>query len=302
MKIEETIEAFVAYISTERRLAARTVTIYTEALRRFSTLLDEIGVERVEDVGAKEVRMWQMRVMDAGWAPATVKQALAALSSWFRFMRRQGWITTDVMAKIVPPKNPQHLPVFFREQEVEKIYSQREEMFSDDFVGVRDQLILRVFYETGMRRSELCGLKDNSFDLSMMQVKVLGKRNKERFIPIENDLAHNISAYLALKSKIEGCSEAFFVSEKGDPLTHAQVYSLVKKYMSKLSNADKISPHVFRHSFATHLLNEGADLEAIRQLMGHANVGVTEIYTHVSKEHMKEQYRNAHPRANKKKD
>jgi len=302
LKIEETIEAFVVYISTERRLAARTVTIYTDLLHRFAAFLEESGVAHVEDVGAREVRMWQMSVMDAGWAPATVKQGLAALSSWFRFMRRQGWITADVMAKVVPPKNPHHLPVFFREQEVEKIYTLKGELFTDDFVGVRDQLMLRVFYETGMRRAELCGLKDSSFDMTLMQVKVLGKRNKERFIPIEKDLAHNIYTYLALKNKIEGCSDAFFVTDKGLPMSDAQVYGVVKKYMTKLSSADRISPHVFRHTFATHLLNEGADLEAIRQLLGHANVGVTEIYTHVSKEHMKQQYRQAHPRAKRKKD
>ena len=292
VKIQDSIEAFRVYISTERRLSARTTDIYFDVLSHFATYLHHLEIENAEEVTAKEVRQWQMEMMDSGLSPATVKQSLAALSSWFRYLRRQKVITTDVMAKVQAPKLPKRLPVFFRKEDVEAIYA----MQPTDFIGHRDKLILRVFYETGMRRSELWGLKETSFDLQGLTVKVLGKRDKERIIPIENDLAHNINEYLSLKWQIEGCSDAFFVSEKGDAMTIAQIYQVVKKYMQG-SKAEKNSPHVFRHTFATHLLNEGADLEAIKELLGHANVGVTEVYTHVTKEHLKEQYRHAHPRA-----
>lgn len=299
MKIEETIDPFVNYISTERRLSARTVTIYFDALKQFIAFLSEQKIEDIEEVSAAEVRQWQMTQMERQLAPATIKQSLAAIGSWFRFLRRQKWISTDVMAKIVPPKQAVRLPVFFREQEVEPIYSS-DELFPDTFQGKRDRLILRVFYETGMRRAELLGLKESSVDFYNSSVKVLGKRDKERIIPIENSLLHNIKEYLALKKEIEDCSDSLFVNSKGKPMTASQVYKVVKKYMVPLSKADKVSPHVFRHSFATHLLNEGAELEAIKELLGHANVGVTEIYTHVTREHLREAYIHAHPRAKKK--
>ena len=224
MKIDQTIEPYINYISTERRLAARTVTTYSEVLGRFVDYLHSLEIE-----------------------------------------------------------------------DVERIYQLPE----DDFVSMRNKLILRIFYETGMRRAELCGLKEHSFDMSALSVKVLGKRNKERIIPIENDLAHNIIAYLSLKKQIDNSSDALLINENGSPMTKNQIYGVVKKYMQG-AKSEKISPHVFRHTFATHLLNEGADLEAIKELMGHANVGVTEIYTHVTREHLKEQYRHAHPRAKKK--
>lgn len=300
MKIDHTIEAFINYISTERRLAAATVEVYSDTLAQFANLLERLEIEEIEQVTAREVRQFQMELMDRGMAPATVGKMLSAMSTWFKFLRRQKWVTTDVMAKITYPKLPKHLPVFYRESEVEKIYTLGEELFGNDFVGVRDQLILKVLYETGMRRAELVGLTEASFDLTGNTVKVLGKRDKERYIPIENELVHNIRHYLTLKREINACSDTFFVQPDGRPMSMQHVYAVVKRYMSQISNAEKISPHVFRHSFATHMLNEGADIDAIKELLGHANLGVTEIYTHVSREHLKEAYKHAHPRATRK--
>ena len=260
-----------------------------------------MSVDEIEQVMAQDVRLWQMRMMDEGLSPATVKLNLTALRSWIRYLRRQKWLATDIMAKISNPKLAKRLPVFFREQEVERIYTD-DELFPDTFEGRRDRLMLKVLYETGMRRSELQGLTEASVDFAAGTVKVLGKRDKERLIPIENELADNIKCYFSLKREIEGCSGAFFVQANGKPMTVAMIYNVVKKYMPLISNAEKISPHVFRHSFATHMLNEGADLEAIKDILGHANLGVTEIYTHVTREHLKEAYKHAHPRAQKKKN
>lgn len=299
MNINAAIECFINYISTERRLATRTVALYTDALAHFSSFLSAQNISEVEDVDALQVRKWQVSMIEANLAPATVKLELSALRSWFKYLRRQKWITVDVMANVTPPKLPKHLPIFFRESEVEKIYTYSE-LFADTFEGKRDKLLLQILYETGIRLSELIGLRDSSVDFSAGIIKVLGKRDKERYIPIENELAHNIQCYFSLKQGIENCSNTLFVGETGKPMSKSNVETVVKKYMSLVSNADRISPHVFRHSFATHLLNEGADINAIKELLGHADISATEIYTHVTREHLKETYKHAHPRANKK--
>ncbi len=298
MTVDEAIERFHTYIATERRMAAGTVQNYIGDLRDFADWLACQQVTTLDEVTAREVREWQMEHMDRGEAAGTVKRRLSSLSSWFRFLRRRGFLEADIMAKVSAPKQPKRLPVFFKESETERLYS--EGLFATDFMGQRDKLMLRMLYETGMRRSELAGLKVSSVDFSSMTIKVLGKRNKERLIPIENELAHNIKDYLALKEQEMGESEWLFVGRKGRQITPADVYQTVRKYMTALSNADRISPHVFRHSFATHILNEGGSIEAIRELLGHADLATTEVYTHVTREHLKEVYKHAHPRSRKK--
>jgi integrase/recombinase XerC len=298
MTVDEAIERFHTYIATERRMAAGTVQNYIGDLRDFADWLARQQVTTLDEVTAREVREWQMEHMDRGEAAGTVKRRLSSLSSWFRFLRRHGFLEADIMAKVSAPKQPKRLPVFFKESETERLYS--EGLFATDFMGQRDKLMLRMLYETGMRRSELAGLKVSSVDFSSMTIKVLGKRNKERLIPIENELAHNIKDYLALKEQEMGESEWLFVGRKGRQITPADVYQTVRKYMTALSNADRISPHVFRHSFATHILNEGGSIEAIRELLGHADLATTEVYTHVTREHLKEVYKHAHPRSRKK--
>lgn len=294
MKIDEAIERFRDYIATERRMAAGTVYNYTEDLRDFASFVSALDITELEELTALDVREWQMSHMERGEAAGTVKRRLSSLSSWFRFLRRHGFLDVDIMAKVTAPRQPKRLPVFFKESETEHLYD--EGLFPDNFRGQRDKLMLRMLYETGMRRSELAGLRESSVDFSSMTIKVLGKRNKERLIPIESELAHNIQQYLALKHQEMGESEWLFVSARGRQVTTQDIYLTVKKYMSMLSNADRISPHVFRHSFATHILSEGGDIEAIRQLLGHADLATTEVYTHVTREHLKEVYRHAHPR------
>ena len=297
MTVDEAKERFHTYIATERRMAAGTVQNSIGDLSDFADWLARQQVTSLDEVTAREVREWQMEHMDRGEAAGTVNRRLSSLSSWFRFLRRRGFLEADIMAKVSAPKQPKRLPVFFKESETERLYS--EGLFATDFMGQRDKLMLRMLYETGMRRSELAGLKVSSVDFSSMTIKVLGKRNKERLIPIENELAHNIKDYLALKEQEMGESEWFFVGRKGRQITPADVYQTVRKYMTALSNADRISPHVFRHSFATHILNEGGSIEAIRELLGHADLATTEVYTHVTREHLKEVYKHAHPRSRK---
>lgn len=299
MKINEAIEQFHSYIANERRMAAGTVRNYIADLQDFSQWLELQQITDLGEISAREVRAWQMEHMDRGENPGTVKRRLSSLSSFFLYLRRHNLFNSDIMAKVSAPRQPKRLPVFFKEGELEHLYD--EGLFPDDFIGQRDKLMLRMLYETGIRRSELAGLKIQSVDFSSLTIKVLGKRNKERIIPIESELAHNISEYIALKEQEKGASEWLFVGRKGGQITTNDIYLTVKKYMPQLSNADRISPHVFRHSFATHILNEGGNIQAIKELLGHADLAATEVYTHVTRQHLKEVYSHAHPRAGQKK-
>lgn len=299
MKISESIERYIAYIANERRMAAGTVENYSHDLHDFEQLVMRYDIDDTDELTAREVREWQMEHMERDEKPGTVKRRLASISGWIRWMRHNKLMDRDIMAKVSAPRQPKHLPIFFKESETEHLYD--EGLFGDDFWGRRDALMLRMLYETGVRRAELAGLKESAVDLRALTIKVLGKRNKERFIPIENELAHNISDYIALKHQTVGPSEWLFVNKHGGQISEGMVYHTVKKYMTQLSNADRISPHVFRHSFATHILSEGGDMEAIRQLLGHANLSTTEIYTHVTREHLKDVYRQAHPRSKERK-
>lgn len=298
MKIAEAIDRFVDYIAVERRLAAGTVRNYEGDLRDLQAYLLPLEVTELADLSARDIRGWQMEHLGAGEAAGTVRRRLSSVSSWLRWLRRSGFLEADLMAKVSPPRQPKHLPVFFKESETEHLYD--EGLFGTDFTGRRDALMLRMLYETGMRRSELAALREGSVDLGALTIKVLGKRNKERLVPIEIELAHNISDYIALKRQTVGETEWLFVNAKGKPVSAAMVYNIVRKYMAGLSNADRVSPHVFRHSFATHILAEGGNIQAIKELLGHENLATTEVYTHVTREHLKEEYKHAHPRSRRR--
>ena len=294
MQISEAIEQFRQYIATERRLSKGTVVNY---MNDVNALVEYAGVTEVEDLSARLIRSWQMSLLDSGKKASTVKKMLSSISAWFKFMHRQGWVTSAVMAKIKPPKTSRRLPVFFKVYEVEKIYS--ADTFPDDYFGFRDKMVLRMLYETGMRRSELAGLTLDRIDINNRFIKVLGKGNKERIIPVEAELLNALNQYLAAKEEAFPGNPDLLLSQKGKKLSTSQIYGIVRHYMSSLSSAPRVSPHVFRHSFATHMLNEGANIDAIKELLGHTDLMATEIYTHVTREHLKEAYRQAHPRAAK---
>ena len=298
MKIDESIARFRDYIATERRLSARTVSLYGANLDDLSAYLLAQGIEELEELEARDLRAWQMEHTERGEAPTTVKLRLVSVGAWLRFLRRQGLYDRDLMSKVTMPRLPKRLPVFFRESETERLYD--EGIFGDDYVGRRDCLMLRLLYETGIRRAELTGLREASADLGALTLKVRGKRDKERVIPIESELAHNISEYLTLKHQTWEDREWMFLNAQGRQMSGSSVYHVVRKYMSVLSTADRVSPHVFRHSFATHILDEGGSLKAIQELLGHESLATTELYTHVSREHLTEVYRQAHPRGKRK--
>lgn len=306
MKIEEAIQRFADYIATERRMAGGTVHYYVRSVEEFAAFLASQDIVDLEEVAPHNIRQWQMSLIESGHQPSTVNKILSALRAWFKYLRRQHYLDRDVMANIVSPKESMHLPIFFREQEVEHIY---DDIYPDTFDGQVDCLILRMLYETGVRRSELASLTLANVDTSSLTIKVHGKRNKERIIPIENELAHNITRYLALRQQMVATLRTgnpeyqepanLFINSNGKIVNDEKIYNIVKHYMQSLSQAERISPHVFRHSFATHMLNEGANIDAIKDLLGHSSLNSTEIYTHVTREHLKESYKHAHPRAQK---
>jgi integrase/recombinase XerC len=299
MSLDSAIASFVQYIESERRLSQATVIKYSDVLAEFSSFLIEgCQINEIEQISHLDIREWQIQLSQNGNSASTIKTKLVCLRSFFKFLRRQGWMTTDVMAKVVTPKTAKHLPVFFTEKETSQIYD--SDLFGDDYEGSRDRLLLRLLYETGIRLAEVVGLAEHSVDFSAGTLKVLGKRDKERIIPLENEILHTIKCYFSLKRQMGFGSEVFFMRSDGTPFTRYDVYKTVKKYMSLFSHADKISPHVFRHSFATHMLNDGADIGAIKELLGHTDLSATEVYTHVSRQHLKDTYRHTHPRATKK--
>ena len=307
VKIDVAIQLFSDYVESERRLAESTCRYYTGEVKRFGRYLQTQQILEVDDIESYHVRNWQMSLLEDGESPGTITKQLAALRAWFKYMRKEKYCSRDIMVKVTPPKTPKRLPIFFRESEVEKIYS---DIFPNTFDGELDKLVLRMLYETGMRRAELASLTMENVDLAGLTIKVRGKRNKERIIPIENELAQNISHYFALRSeKVEELGaqneqytppRRLLINGKGRPVSGGMIYTIVERYMSVISNAERTSPHVFRHTFATHMLNEGANIDAIKELLGHSSLVTTEIYAHATREHLKETYKHAHPRANKK--
>lgn len=295
MKTAEAISLYLDYAVTQRRMSPLTLKAYREELERFDGYLQRLGITDVEDITCREPRQWQASCMQDGAAPRSILRMLAALRGWHKYMRRRGWVETDFMAKVSSPKVPKTQPTFFKEREVERIYD--ADIFPDTFDGKRDRLLLRLLYETGMRRSEAAGLRLSAIDYSARTIKVLGKRNKERYVPVEDELLKTISDFVALRSTLPCIDDHLFVSENGSPVNGNKIYSIVRRYMSALSNADHISPHVFRHSFATHILNRGGNIDAIKHLLGHSSLDATEIYTHVTREHLRQAYRHAHPRS-----
>lgn len=300
MKIDEAIVHFEEYLRVIRRYSPATLSTYDTVLVDFAKFMAHNGITTIEAVDSLMIREWQIQHAEQGEAATTINKRISTLRSLFKYLRREGVVKNDVMAKVTTPKKPQSLPIFFREKEVEHLYN--DGLFPDDFEGERDKLLLRVLYETGIRRSEAIGLTESSIDLNSKNLKVLGKRNKERVIPIENELVEAIRRYLLMRETIADRDEALFISANGKAISCSKLYTIVKKYMGSLSNAERISPHVFRHTFATHMLNQGANIDAIKELLGHSSLNATEIYTHVTREQLKDVYRHAHPRSTKKKD
>lgn len=247
-------------------------------------------------VDADIVRGWVLSLMEEGRAETTVNRKLSSLRSFYHYLLRQKLVAVDPVAKVVGPKKKKPLPVFVRDEAMNQLLDGFE--FPQTFEGVRDKTMLEVFYSTGMRRAELIALRDGDVDFSALVIKVTGKRNKQRLIPFGDRLQEVLSVYIQERVRFySGECEAFFIRKGGARLSPSSVNYIVKRYLSKVVTLKKKSPHVLRHTFATSMLNHQAELEAVKELLGHESLTTTEVYTHTTFEELKQVYEQAHPRA-----
>ena len=290
------IEQFLGYLRYERNRSEQTVARYEMSLRDFEAyfLSLDSGLEWAS-VDADVIRGWMESLMDRGNKASTVNTALSALRSFYRFALARQLVERDPAHSITGPKKDKPLPQFMREDEMDCLLDREE--WGDDYKDVRARTILVLLYEAGLRRAELTGLNDGDVDFEAGHLKVTGKRNKQRMVPFGEELAEQLQHYMQVRNKETGCSGgALFIDKQGQRMTGQQVYQIVKSNLSRVTTMKKRSPHVLRHSYATALLNHGAGLESVRQLLGHESLETTEIYTHTTFEQLKRVYKDAHPR------
>ncbi|NPA37099.1 MAG: tyrosine-type recombinase/integrase [Chlorobi bacterium] len=291
------ISSFYNYLEFEKRCSPHTLTTYETDLRQFTSFLKSGNIDRWEDVDSRTVRNWMVKLMNDGISTVTIHRKISAIKTFFRFLMREQVIDNNPVSRVAVPKKPKRLPVFVKEKEMDLLLDTVS--FGSGFNGVRDRFIISLLYATGMRLSELVNLRISGIDRKQRVIKVLGKRNKERIIPYYKELDKDLSEYLSLRDSTfpDSGTDILILTSKGKPVYPKLIYRVVKKYLALVSTVSKKSPHVLRHSFATALLNRGADLNAIKELLGHANLSATEIYTHVSFEKLNTIYKQAHPRA-----
>ena len=308
------IQKFLDYIAIEKRYSARTVGEYGDDLKAWCKFLDC----KVEDfdpkgVDAEDVKAWMIEMLDNGQSPRSVKRRLSAVKSFYKFLLRVGLVKVDITRAIVAPKTDKPLPLYFRESEMQGVKINQERDWNEDmseeeqFTHLRDYLMVEMLYQTGMRRAELVGLKEVDVDTRQQQVRVFGKRAKERIVPIGEGLCELIEEYRKNKCSFLGESAGvgtFLVrkNRKGEwvEMDAHTLYNIVRARMGEVSTLKKHSPHVLRHTFATSMLNNGADIRTIQSLLGHASLAATQVYTHATFEQMKEAYEAAHPRSRNK--
>lgn len=287
-------DKFLQYLQFEKRLSNHTLVAYSGDLSQFYEYLQTTyEIKDLLEINHTVIRSWIVSMMEQKITPRSVNRKITTLKTFYKFLLRQNLVSENPMLKIQSPKTSKRLPVFVEKEKMNDLLDNLS--FEENLEGIRNKLIIEMFYATGMRLSELINLKEKNIDLSSCQLKVLGKRNKERIIPFGNELKHKIEAYI--KSKSSNTDEFLFVGKSGKKIYEKLAYRIVKKYLSLVTTLDKKSPHILRHTFATHMLNNGADLNAIKELLGHANLSATQVYTHNTVEKLKNIHKLAHPKA-----
>lgn len=292
------ISSFLDYLTFQKRYSAHTILAYQNDLLTFFDFLEiEYGDLQLAEIKSPFIKSWLAHLKEQGLESKSINRKISSLKSFFKYQLRLGLLQTSPMAIISSAKVKKRLPQFVAERDVDVLFKHVE--FPDNFMGATDRLLCILLYNTGMRRAELLHLREADVDACNSNIKVLGKGNKERILPIGNDLIQQIQQYIAQKPvAARDTTERFLlVNEKGHPLYPKYVYNVVKKYLSLITTIDKKSPHIFRHSFATHLMNNGADINAVKELLGHSSLAATQIYTHNSIEKLKEIHKKAHPKA-----
>ena len=293
------INTFLSYLQFEKRASEHTVISYRNDLEQFWSYLQQAFPQTDwKAVDATMIRTWVITMMEKKISPRSINRKMSALKSFYKYHIKMGALNNNPVLQVHTPKMKQRLPQFVEEKDMERLFS--EDLFENNFEGWRDQTILELFYATGMRQSELRLLTFADIDLFNNQVKVLGKRNKERIIPFGHSFKNIFNQYLEKYVEIFGTpaqNNFVFINVKGKILSPKNIYAVVRKYLDMITTIEKRSPHTIRHTFATHLLNRGADLNTIKELLGHSSLAATQVYTHNAIEKLKSIYQQAHPRA-----
>jgi integrase/recombinase XerC len=294
---EPHILQFLQYLQLQKRYSQHTVIAYENDLQSFFTYISkQYGATALSDINSSFVRSWLAHLKESGMESKSINRKISSLKSFYKYHLRQGTVQKSPMAAIISPKIKKRLPRFVQEQEMKRLFT--ELSFTNDWQGKTDRLLLEILYFTGMRRSELVNCKESHADKSNNTLKVLGKGSKERLLPVSPELMQHIRDYIDSKPQHFETfnSEVLLVNDNGQKLDPKYVYTTVKKYLSAVTTIDKKSPHALRHSFATHLMNNGADLNAVKELLGHSSLAATQVYTHNTIEKLKEIYQQAHPK------
>jgi integrase/recombinase XerC len=292
------INSFLNYIALEKKYSQHTVTAYKNDLNTFQEFcLTEFDSSNIININYAQIRSWIISLVNSNISNRTINRKLSALKSFYKFLQKTKQIEISPMVKHKALKISKKIQIPFSEKEIKEVLNLVEDSF--DFELVRNKLIVELFYSTGMRRAELVNIKLTDIDLVNETVKVLGKRNKERYIPLIKSVQISLKKYIEIRTEIVNNEPYLFITKQGKKLYDILVYRIINNYFSCVSSKEKKSPHILRHSFATHLLNEGADLNSVKELLGHSSLASTQVYTHSSLGKLKEIYNQAHPRSDK---
>jgi len=292
------VSSFIQYIRYEKRFSPHTVKAYESDLAAFFEYQQvTYQAAAMAEINHSMIRSWLVSLMEAQITPRSVNRKISSLKTYCKFLLRKGELKTNPMLKVLSPKTSKRLPVFVEKEKMDSLFDTID--FGEGPEALRDKALIELFYATGMRLTELVNLKESDFDFGNDTVKVLGKRNKERIIPITPSVKKSIRGYLAAKSGKEVKLQVpeLFVTAEGKKIYQKLVYRIVTKYLGQVTTLEKKSPHVLRHTFATHMLNNGAEINSIKDILGHANLSATQVYTHNTVEKLKKVYKQAHPRA-----
>jgi|AntRauTorckE5430_2_1112549.scaffolds.fasta_scaffold03291_3 integrase/recombinase XerC len=295
------LESFFQYLEFEKRFSAHTITAYRNDLQQFRNyLMENLSIEDMGEVKHSHIRSFMVSLITEGRQARTVNRKLSTIKAYCRFLLRQGDLKDDPTLKVSAPKLPKRLPGAVRKEALEVLFSQVT--FQEGYEGRRDRLVLELLYATGMRRSELLELRLSDFNWAQQQILIRGKGGKERLVPVGRSLIQEVEQFMKLRSELQNAEQqdVLFLTVKGKPMYPKLIYNIVRKYLSVVSPDERLGPHSLRHSFATHLSENGAELNAIKALLGHSSLASTQVYTHNSVERLRAVYQQAHPNAKRK--
>lgn len=296
MLLVDSINNYLKFLQYEKLSSKHTFISYQTDLLQFKSFLEiQYKADDINKVNHLIIRSWLAHMLNEGVSARSISRKLSSLRAFYKFLKKENIIANNPLTKVQAPKVEKRLPVFLEKKSIDKLLDEIE--FSNDFEGERDKLIINLFYSAGLRLSELINLKIADIDNYNQQIKVLGKRNKERIIPVSNEIINQINKHLNNKNSNGFSNEMLFCTNKGQNLYPRLVYNIIHQKLALVSSLKKKSPHVLRHTYATHLLNNGADLNAIKELLGHSSLAATQVYTHNSIERLKEVYNKRHPRS-----